>query len=137
MPTNEQHNTVIGSGNIVTGGTFTNSPVTNTTVNSGASAGSQAYWVDRLAEELTQARERLDNPALPVTPDRADAVAAIEELQEEVAAFREELAAGPPPGPEKQATLRRRVKALLGVLLPVAEMIGGIAGFQDILHHLG
>ena len=56
MPTNEQHNTVIGSGNIVTGGTFTNSPVTNTTVNSGASAGSQAYWVDRLAEELTQAR---------------------------------------------------------------------------------
>jgi len=137
MPGNEQHNTVFGSGNIITGGKFDNSVVTTTTVNSGAGAGSQAYWAGRLADELAQAHGRLDDPGLPVTPDLTDAVVAIEELQAEVAAFREELAAGPPPGPENQEKLRRRVKALLGVLLPVAEMIGGIAGFQDILHHLG
>jgi hypothetical protein len=136
MPTNEQHNTVIGTGSIITDGTFTNSQVTSTTVNSGEGAGSQAYWVGRLAEELAKARGRLEDPGLPVTPDLTDAVAAVEELQDQVVAFREELAAGAPPGPESQTMLRRRVKALLGVLLPVAEMIGGIAGFQDILHHL-
>ena len=137
MPTNEQHNTVIGNGNIITGGTFNNSQVTSTTVGSGAGAGSQAYWVGRLAEELAQAHARLNDPGLQATPDLTDAVAAIEELQAEVGAFREELAAGPPPGPESQTMLRRRIKALLGVLPPVAEVIGGIAGFQDILHHLG
>jgi hypothetical protein len=137
MPTNEQHNKVTGTGSIITGGTFNNSQVTSTTVNSGADAGSQAYWAGRLADELAQAHGRLVDPGLPATPDLTDAVAAIEELQDEVAAFREELAAGPPPDQESQTMLRRRVKALLGVLLPVAEMIGGIAGFQDILHHLG
>jgi hypothetical protein len=137
MSTNEQHNTVIGSGNIMTGGTINNSPMTSTTVNSGAGAGSQTVWVGRLAGELARAHECLAGRGLPVTPDLAHAVAAIEELQGQVAAFQKELASGHPPGPEKQKKLRDRVDALLRVLLPVAEMIGGIAGFQDILHHLG
>ena len=40
---------------------------------------------------------------------------------------------GDPDAPKK---FRRRVKELLGVLAPVAEIIGGVAALQAILAHL-
>jgi hypothetical protein len=132
-----QHNTIYGSGNITAGGLFVHSPVTSTAVNAGPDTASHAFWIDRLAGELAKARALLEEGhGSAAEPDLEDAVATIKALQEEIQVLREDSTADSPAGAEGRRTLRLRVKALIGVLLPVAEVIGGVAGIQEILHHL-
>ena len=119
-----QHNTVIGNGNIVTGGKFTNSAVVAKTV-----YGSQKKEVIRqLQDELARVRQCLAGVQAP-TADDEDAMEAVNALQGEVAQ-------DPDPDQRGLRRLRVRVKALIGVLLPVAEIIGGVAALQDICRHL-
>lgn len=126
-----QHNTITGSGNIVTGGTFSKSPVSSTTIAPGsAAAGPQEVWVEKLRDELAKVRQRLADPRLPdASTDLDDARTAVEGLQQGLAG---------PASPEVSTMdrLRLRVKELLGALAPVAEIIGGVAAFEEIWRHL-
>ena len=117
-----QRNTVKGVGNIITGGTFTGSPVSVTV------SGPQKPVILQLQDELARARECLAG-VQDRTDDDEDALEAIERLQSEVAQH-------PEPDQGGLRRLRLRVKELIGVLTPVAGIIGGVAALQEICQHL-
>ena len=134
-----EHN-ITGSGIIITGGTIINSPVTSTsgarspvTVGIPASAGP---WPGLLAEELARIRQLLeqdDDPGRAI--DRGDALGAVAALQADVPGTQGGMSGGQ-DGAREPGNLRRRVKELIGVLAPVAEVIGGVAALQEIVTHL-
>ena len=117
-----QRNTVCGTGNIITGGTFTGTEVSATTVNA-----PQKPPIQQLQDELTRMRKCLAGAQAP-TDDHEDAMEAVAELQDE-------LARDPDPDPGGLA-LRVRVRQVMGVLTPVAGIIGGVAALEEICQHL-
>lgn len=118
-----RHNTIVGTGNIVTGGTFTGSQVSATTVNA-----PQTPLIRQLQDELARMRGCLAG-AQARTDDHEDAMEALVELQDEVAQ-------DPDPDQRGLRSLRKRVRQLIGVLAPVAEVIGGVAALEEICRHL-
>lgn len=118
-----RHNSIVGTGNIVTGGTFTDSQVSATTVNA-----PQNPLIRQLQDELTRMRECLAGVQAS-TDDHEDALEAVAELQDE-------LARNPDPDPGGLRRLRVRVRQVMGVLTPVAGIIGGVAAFEEICQHL-
>ncbi len=130
-----RQNVVIGSGNI-TGG-VTDSQVNIVTGDGGLayndhtlSTAAQDPWPDQLRNELTRIRRLLEedhDPARAV--DRDDAIEAVTILEAEFLGA-QDSSPGDPKG------FRRRVKELIGVLAPVAEIVGGVAALQAILLHL-
>lgn len=125
MPKSEgsQRNTVNGTGNIITGGTFTASQVSATTVNA-----RQKPVILQLRDELARVSQCLDGVDAP-TADHEDAREAVAELQAE-------LAKDPDPDQHGLRRLRKQVRQLIGVLTPVAGIIGGVAALQEICQHL-
>jgi hypothetical protein len=128
----------VGTGNIITGGTVTNSPMTNVggrqnrvDVTNALSAGLQQSWFPQLRDELARIRPLLegDHGSAVSEDDRDDAIDAVRALQTEVADAQDSGEADP-------KGFRRRVKELIGVLAPVAEIVGGVAALQAILQHL-
>jgi hypothetical protein len=129
-------NFIGGSGNITTG-TFTGSPVvsvsgSNNTVTNQVSDNSVALdpW-GNLEKELARIRQRLeaDRGSSVAVVDRDDAIASVKAAQAEASA-----ADG--TSPEARRSIRLRVKGLIGILVPVAEIIGGVAGLEAIWPHL-
>jgi hypothetical protein len=118
-----QRNVIRGTGNIVTGGKFTDSQVSATTVNA-----PQKPLIQQLQDELTRMRECLAGVQAP-TDDHRDAMEAVAELQDE-------LARNPDPDPGGLRRLRIRVRQVMGVLTPVAGIVGGVAAFEEICQHL-
>jgi hypothetical protein len=118
-----QHNAIFGAGQIITGGVLFNNRI-----EAKHFTGPQNPLIRQLQDELTRARQCLaDDPASTV--DHEDAVEALDALQGEIAQ-------DPDPDQRGLKVLRLRVKALIGVLLPVAEIIGGVAAFEEICRHL-
>lgn len=117
-----QQNTIHGTGNIITGGKMINSrPIAKT-------VSQQNPTVQRLRDELAQVRQSLASAADP-TADQQDALEAVD-------LFQDEIDQDPDPGPVGMKRLRVRLKGLIAVLAPVAELIGGVAAFEEILHRL-
>lgn len=97
------------------------------------SSGSSAEIQDpRRALEAELARIRLtlqaDDGAADAD-DRDDAIDAVDGLQ----AVLPDLDEGDPVA---RKTFRRRIRALIGELAPVAEIVGGVAALEAILQHL-
>ena len=125
MPKSEgRRNTIVGTGNIVTGGTFTGSPVSATT----AGRVSHNPFIRQLQDELTRVRQCLAEVEA-TTADHEDAIEAVIELQAEVAQ-------DPDPDERGRRRLRKRVRQVIGVLTPVAEVIGAVAALEEIWKHL-
>jgi hypothetical protein len=128
----------VGTGNIITGGTVTNSPITNlggkhgrADVTNAPSPDRQPPWLPRLRDELARIGFSLEaeyDPAISVE-DRDDAVETVRALQAEVADAQAS-------GQADVRSFRRRVRELIGVLAPVAEVIGGVAALEAIVQHL-
>jgi Family of unknown function (DUF5955) len=118
-----QSNNIRGTGNIITGGTFTDSQVSATTVNA-----PQNPLIRQLQDELARMRECLAGVRAPAE-DHEDAMEALVELQDEVAQ-------DPDPDQGGLRRLRKRVRQLIGVLTPVAEVVGGVAALEEICRHL-
>jgi hypothetical protein len=118
-----QRNTVSGTGNIITGGTFTGTEVSATTVNA-----PQKPPIQQLQDELTRMRECLAG-VQALTDDHENAMEAVAELQDE-------LATDPDPDPGGLRRLRVRVRQVMGVLTPVAGIIGGVAALEEICQRL-
>ncbi len=131
-----QQNTITGSGNIVTGGTFTNSPVTTgpgsriAVSNTPPSADIEQPWLEQLHDELTRIRLLLAEDHDPERSlDRDDAIEAVTTLAADLPDKQDE-------GGDEPRRLRLRVKGVIGVLAPVAEIIGGVAALEAIVQHL-
>lgn len=97
------------------------------------SYGSSAEILDpRRALEAELARIRLslqaDDGAV-AADDRDDAIDAVDCLQLVLPDMDED-------DPDSRKTFRRRIRALIGVLAPVAEIIGGVAALEAIVQHL-
>ena|SRR5712692_3689844 len=128
----------VGTGNIITGGTVTKSPMTNVggrqnrvDVTNALGADLQQPWFPQLRDELARIRPLLEgdhDPAISAD-DRDDAIDAVRALQTEVAGAQDSGEADP-------KGFRWRVKALIRVLEPVAGIIGGVAAFEAILQNL-
>lgn len=114
-----QQNTIYGAGNIVTGGKINKSRVIAHTQNS---------TVQDLRELLARAHESLAAVPDP-TAAQQDALDAVDLLQNEIDE-------DPDPAPDRLKRLRLQVRGLIAVLTPVAEVIGGVAAFEEILRHL-
>lgn len=119
-----QRNTIYGAGNIVTGGKVTKSRVIAHTQNSTV----QNSTVQDLRELLARAHESLAAVPDP-TATQQDALDAVDLLQNEIDE-------DPDPAPDRLKRLRLQVRGLIAVLAPVAEVIGGVAAFEEILRHL-
>jgi len=129
-----QHHTIFGDGVINTGG--------NSTVNYAKGNGNQLSasnatpspaaldpW-DQLAEELAKIRLLLTEENSHAPPaDRDDAIEVVIALERELPDLRQS-------GADAHKKLRQRIKALVGVLTPVAGLIGGVADLQSIIQHL-
>jgi hypothetical protein len=129
-------NFIGGSGNITTG-TFTDSPVvsvsgSNNKVTTDVSDNSVALdpWGD-LEKELARIRRRLeaDRGSSVAVVDRDDAMASVKAAQAEASA-------ADSTSPEARRSIRLRIKGLIGILAPVAEIIGGVAALEAIWPHL-
>jgi hypothetical protein len=127
----------VGTGNIITGGTVTNSPITNLGGErsradvTNAPSSDQPPWLPRLRDELARIGFSLEvdhDPAISVD-DRDDAAETVRALQAEVADAQAS-------GQADVRSFRRRVRELIGVLAPVAEVIGGVAALEAIARHL-
>jgi len=129
-------NFIGGSGNITTG-TFTNSQVASVsgsqnvaTVYVSGTSVAQDPW-GSLEKELARIRRQLEEDrsnSISVT-DRDDAVEAVEAAQAT-------LPATDRTNPEVQRNMRRCIKSLIGILTPVTQVIGGVAGLEAIWPHL-
>jgi hypothetical protein len=87
--------------------------------------------VGNLDQELARIRRRLeeDGSNSVAVVDRDDAI-------ESVKAAQGELSATDNTNPEARRNIRLRVKGLIGILAPVAEIIGGVAALEAICQHL-
>ena len=117
-----QRNTIVGTGNIITGGRVSKSQVVANPV------AAPNPLIQQLQDELTRMRACLAGVQAP-TDDHEDALEAVIELQDE-------LARNPDPDPGGLRRLRVRVRQVMGVLTPVAGIIGGVAAFEEICQHL-
>jgi hypothetical protein len=129
-------NVIGGSGNI-TSGTFTDSQVVSVsgshnmaTVSVSDSSVALDPW-GQLEKELARIRRRLeeDRSNSVAAVDRDDAIASVKDAQDEASA-------ADSTNPEARRSMRLRLKALVGILVPVAEIIGGVAGLEAIWPHL-
>lgn len=134
-----EHNEISGSGIIQTGGkTKTNGPVTNvsgsgntTTVGMPMDGATVRQWKRPICEILAQARYILE--ATPESDEVSDALAAIHDTQ---------LALDDPAasGLADSRKLRERIRRLIAVLTPAAQIAAGLNGiitsFSQILKHL-
>lgn len=117
-----QRNTIVGTGNIITGGRVIKSQVVAKTVSA------QNPVIQQLQDELSRVRGCLAGVQAP-TDDHEDAMEAVDEL-------RDEVARDPDPDQRGLRRLRVRVRQLIGVLTPVAGIIGGVAAFEEICRAL-
>jgi hypothetical protein len=120
----EQRNTTGGGGIIITGGTFSGSSVT------AVSGSGNSAVVQSLTGELARIGQLLHAAAPGENQDLIRARAEVAKLQDELAADNRDQAR------PQTASLRQRVTALIAVLAPVAEVIGGVAALQAIVAHL-
>ena len=129
-------NFIGGSGNITTG-PFTDSQVvsvsgSNNRVTAHVSDNSTTLdpWGD-LEKELARIRRQLEagRGSSVAAVDRDDAIASVKAAQAEASA-------ADSTSPEARRSIRLRVKGLIGILAPVAEIIGGVAGLEAIWPHL-
>jgi len=124
-----QRNVIHGAGSIVSGEiknsqiVSQNGPGGIATITVGSADGGADRWLEPLGSELARIRRLLEPVASTDRDDAMDAVASLE-------ADLPEMAGSDP------ATLRRRLKSLLGALDPVVKIIGGAATLQEILRHL-
>ena len=133
--TGRQENVIFGDGVISTGD---KSRVNNAKGNwnrqanadTATPAGGQDAW-EQLAEVLARIRQRLEE-------DRSNSVAAVdrEDALGSVADAENELTSTETRSPEARRSMRLRVKSLIGILAPVAEIIGGVAALEAIWPHL-
>jgi hypothetical protein len=118
-------------GGVVYNGNFSGPIATSTgrdgrAVNVGT--GVQDRLIDELREQLNEARRLLlENRDPGRAADREDAIAEIDSLDAELSEQREDRDAG---------KLRRRLKKLIGTLMPVTDIIGGFAAFLEIINDL-
>jgi len=85
---------------------------------------------EALGAELTRIRQRLEgDDGRAASDDRDDAIDAVADM---------ELVLSDPEkgGADSPRKLKRRIRELIGVLAPVAEIIGGVAALEAILQHL-
>ena len=129
-------NFIGGSGNI-TAGTFTDSQVVSVsgsqntaTVHVSDSSVALDPW-GHLEKELARIRRRLeeDRSSSVAVADRDDAI-------ESVKAAQGAISATDSTTPEARRSIRLRIKGLIGILAPVAEIIGGVAALEVIWPHL-
>ncbi len=133
--TGRQENVIFGDGVVSTGD---KSRVNNARgnwnrqVNADAAmpTSGQDPWV-LLAAELARIRQRLEEDCSDsvAAVDRADAIASVKAAQDEASA-------ADSTSPEARRSMRLRLKAQVGILVPVAEIIGGVAGLETIWPHL-
>ena len=93
-------------------------------------AGGQDAW-EQLAEELARIHQRL-------AEGRGNSVAAVDldDALVSVEAAQENSSATGNASPEARRGMRLRVKGLIGILAPVAEIVGGVAALEAICQHL-
>jgi|SRR5580693_3575550 hypothetical protein len=85
---------------------------------------------DELETELARIRVLLESRDGDVaSADRDDAIEFVGALSRDLPDLRQSGADGP-------KNLRQRIKALMGVLTPVAGLIGGVAALESICQHL-
>jgi len=129
-------NFVGGSGNI-TIGTFTDSQVVSVSGSQNTAAvhvSDSSVALDpwgNLEKELARIRRRLeeDGSNSVAVVDRGDAIESVKGAQGE-------LSATDYTNPEARRSIRLRVKGLIGILAPVAEIIGSVAALEAICQHL-
>jgi hypothetical protein len=131
----ERRNTGTGAGNSVTGSTISDSQliavsgdsnqVTSTNQPVGMSDDAAlAAAQSKLSPQLARIRKLLLEYRDPArAADRDDAIEAVTALQADLGK----------PAITSSKTLRQRIKALIGALQPVAEVIGGIAALETIV----
>jgi hypothetical protein len=119
------HGAVIYSGNFsapIATATGRDSRVVN------VSTGVNDRLISELREQLSEVRRLLVETHDPGrAADCEDAIAEIDSLDGELSDPREDRDVG---------KLRRRLKKLVGTLLPVADIIGGTAAFLEIINDL-
>lgn len=92
------------------------------------SKGTHDQLINELREQLSETRRLLvENHDPGRAGDREDAIAEIDSLDGELSDQQEDRDAG---------KLRRRLKQLVGTLIPVADIIGGTAAFLEIINDL-
>jgi hypothetical protein len=133
------HNTISGSGNIHSGGevNYHGSMVNvsgsgnNTTVGTTVGSGTLSQLMGPVGQALASARHILE--ATPTSDEVDDALAAIDETQRALDDARTS-------GLNDPRMLRQRIKGLIGVLTPAAQIAAGldtiITSFSGILKHL-
>jgi hypothetical protein len=118
-------------GGVVYSGNFSASIATATGRDSRAvnvSTGVHDRLINELREQLSEVRRLLvENRDPGRAADREDAIAEIDSLDGELSDQREDRDAG---------KLRRRLKRLVGTLIPVADIIGGTAALLEIINDL-
>jgi hypothetical protein len=83
-----------------------------------------------LKAELTRIRLSLQEDDGTAAPDdRDDAIDAVDDLHRVLPEMDKD-------GADSQRKLKRRIRELIGVLAPVAEIIGGVAALEAIVQHL-
>lgn len=87
--------------------------------------------LERLSEVLTRIIQSLAENSSPDVPPEAR-----EEASQAATALKRDLPNLRKTEPGTRTTLRKRVKALIDLLAPVAEIIAGAAALDGILHQL-
>lgn len=95
----------------------------------GQTEAGEDLWL-QAAADLTRIRERLENPTVnSVDPaDKREALQAAIDLQRDLPGLQQS-------GPDALAKLKKRVQQVFGFLVPVAEIVGGLAGLEAIIQH--
>jgi hypothetical protein len=127
-------NFIGGSGNIIAG-TYTGSQVvgvsgSQNTVHVSDSSVALDPW-GALEKELARIRRRLeeDRTNSVDVADRGDAI-------DSVIAAQGEMSSTDNTSPAARRSMRLRIKGLIGILAPVAEIVGGVAALEAIWQHL-
>jgi hypothetical protein len=133
------NNTISGSGNIHSGGEvkYQGSMVNvsgsgnDTTVGTVVGSGTLSQWIGPIGQVLAKARYILEST--PASNEVDDALAAIDETQQ---ALDDPMTSGL----NEPRMLRQRIKGLIGILTPAAQIATGlnsiITSFSEILKHL-
>jgi hypothetical protein len=127
MATGSQQYTVFGNENVVNTGDHGQVIYTKGDGNSPSANNTMAGPWDEVEKELARIRVRLESAV--ASADRDDAIEWVCALSRDLPDLRQSGADGP-------KNLRQRIKALMGVLTPVAGLIGGVAALESICQHL-